>query len=99
MLEKVIRVILAYKRRVKKVLKKRSPVARFKARLYYRKHKALQKIRRKKYVNRNKIFLKSRKKFKRTVPHWKHPPKPHYKKPKKPTVKKFHVPHRKIKKP
>ena len=108
-LEKVCRVVLAYKRRVVRKIKKRSPVARFKSRQYYRKHKAILKVQQRRYIKRNKVFLKSRKLFKRTKPHWmskkkqKHAPKPHYKKYRspKPKVKKFHAPKRakKVKKP
>lgn len=99
MLEKVFRVIVAFKRRVGKVFKKRSPVAKFKARLYYKKHKAKLRISRKRYINRNKMFLKSRKRTKRVKPHVTKAkkfktPKPHFHKAKKPTVRKFHAPPR-----
>lgn len=99
-----LEVILAYKRKFVRVLKRQSPSARLKARKYYRSHKAKLKLQRKRYLKRNKLFLKSRKLFKRTKPAWlahkKHrPPKPKIKKPKikKPSIKKFHAPKRKTK--
>jgi hypothetical protein len=64
------RVILSYKRRFVKRLKRRTAIQRYKAKLYYRKHKTKIKLWRKKYLRKNKIFLKTRKLFKRTKPVW-----------------------------
>lgn len=104
MLEKVARVIRAYKRRLVKKLKRRSPVQRMKARQYYKTHKTKIRLQRRRYTKRNKLFLKSRKMFKRTKPTWmvkrKGPKPPKLHKPKKPVVRKFqklrkiHVPKR-----
>jgi hypothetical protein len=96
MLEQVLRVIVAYKKRVAMKFKKRSPIDRLKARQRYKRKKAIYKVQRRRYLQRNKVFLKSRKTTKRAIPHPKKhtAPKPHFKKPKKPTVKKFHVPKR-----
>lgn len=94
--EGVARIILAYKKRVKQVLKRRSPQQRLKSRLYYRKHKAKIRLQRKKYLRKNKIFMKSRKLFKRTRPSWM-TKKPRTGKPggvKKPKIKKFKAPKR-----
>jgi hypothetical protein len=93
---KIARVVLAYKRRLIRKLKRRSPITRMKARQAYRKRKAVIRLQRRRYLKRNKVFLKSRKVFKRSKPHWlikkkQRPPKPKYRKPKKPIVKKFHV--------
>ena len=97
----VFRVVLAYKRRMVRKLKKRSPSKRFKARLYYRKHKAKIKLQRSRYSKKYKSLMKSRKMFKRTKPAWyskkkKYTPKkirrPHkLPKPKKPRIPKKHV--------
>lgn len=70
MKEIVARIILAYKRRLTRVLKRRSAIDRYKARQYYRKHKTSIKLRRKRYTKQNKMFLKTRKLFKRTKPSW-----------------------------
>jgi len=89
MLEIVNRVILAFKRRVIRKLVKRSPVARFKARQYYRMHKSLLRTQRRKYTKKYKPFLKHKvKSYKPKRPIHK-APKPHYKKP---VIKKFHAP-------
>lgn len=92
MLEKILRVILAYKKLVvKKVRKKRSPVARFKARQYYQKHKALLRQQRRKYVSKYKKFLGGKPKAHRPAKAKKlTKPVKHYKA--KPSIKKFHVP-------
>jgi len=97
MIEKVVRVILAYKRRLVKKLKRRSPTARIKSRLYYKTHKSKIRLQRRRYTKRNNLFLKSRKMFKRTKPSWMthkktKPPKTHVTKPKKSPVKKFQRP-------
>ena len=73
MLEKLTstaRVVLAFKRRMIKKLKRRSPSERLKARLYYRKNKTKLKLRRNRYLKKNKIFNRSKKLFKRTTPSW-----------------------------
>lgn len=70
MKEIVARIILAYKRRMVKTLKRRPAAERYKARQYYRKHKTSIKLRRKRYTSQNKMFLKTRKLFKRTKPSW-----------------------------
>lgn len=81
------RVILAYKRRITRKLKRRTALERYKARLYYRKHKTKIKIWRKKYLRKNKIFLKTRKLFKRTKPSWLFKRKKYIYKPKKIKIK------------
>lgn len=96
---KVKRVVLAYKRRLIRKLKRRSPQARMEARQRYRRKKAVIRLQRRRYLKRNRVFLKSRKVFKRSKPHWlikkkQRIPKPKYHKPKKTSVKKFHVPKR-----
>jgi len=72
MLEKVAAVILAFKRRLLKHLKKRSPSERLNAKRYYRKHKARIKMQRRRYSLKTKLFRKSKKLFKRTKPKWLH---------------------------
>lgn len=64
------RVILAYKRRIVKRRVKRSPSERLKARIYYRRNKVKLKLKRNRYLSRNKIFHKTKKLFKRSVPSW-----------------------------
>ena len=68
--EQVLRVILSYKRRLVRKLKKRKPGARLKSRTYYRKNKRKILLRRKRYLTKNKAFLKSRKLYKRQKPAW-----------------------------
>lgn len=86
------RVIVAFKRRTVRKLKKRSPVDRLKARLYYRKNKVKLRLKRKRYIMKNHLFHGTHKLFKRSTPPWlgKH---------KVTTVKhkklRFHVPKRK----
>ncbi len=97
--EKVLRVVIAYKRSLVRKLKKRSAIQRLKAKQYYRTHKAILKIKRKRAHSINRSFRRTRKLFKRTTPNWLRKKKPFYpkfkfRKPKKPTVKKFHVPKR-----
>ncbi len=97
MYEKVLRVILAYKRRLVKRLKRRSPVARMKSRQYYKTHKPKIRLQRRRYIRKNQLFLKSRKMFKRTKPTWMthkkmKQPETHVKKPQKSPVKKFQRP-------
>lgn len=101
MLDSVKRVIVAFKRSFSKKLTRRSAIDRFKARQYYKRHKTKLKIHRKMYRKKNKIFLNSRKLFKRTKPAWlakkkkfKAPPKPRIKKIKAPKLRKLHVPKR-----
>jgi hypothetical protein len=69
-MEIVKRVIRAYKRSFVKKLKRRSALDRYKSRLYYRRHKSSIRLQRKLYHRKNKVFLKSRKLFKRTKPTW-----------------------------
>jgi len=78
----VRRVILAYKRRMVRKLKRRSPLSRIKQRMYYKTHKAKIRLQRRRYMNKNRIFLKSRKLFKRTRPTWLAPKKHKQPKPK-----------------
>jgi len=97
MVEKILRVILAYKRRMVKKLKRRSPIARIKQRQYYKTHLSKIRLQRRRYIKKNSLFLKSRKMFKRTKPAWMthkktKPPKSHVKKAPKSTVKKFQPP-------
>ena len=98
MIEKVLRVITAYKRRLVKKLKRRSPTERMRARQYYRSHKTKIRLQRRRYAKRNKLFMKSRKMFKRTKPSWMHKrkapkaPKMRIHKPKKSPFKKFQKP-------
>jgi len=91
------RVVLAYKRRLTKIVKRQTPAQRLKARLYYRKNRTKLKIQRRRYLKRTHIFNKARKLFKRSTPSWLR--KPHFKSPKlhKPKFKKFkfNVPKRK----
>lgn len=70
MKEIIKRVILAYKRSFSKKLKRRSAIDRYKARQYYRRHKAKIKLHRKQYMKKNKVYNKTRKLFKRTKPAW-----------------------------
>lgn len=104
MLEIVKRVIIAVlKRKLVKKFKKRSPIDRMKARLYYKRHRTKIKYLRKRQKAPNKLLHKTKKLFKRTRPAWlTHKKKithPKLKKPvfKKPKIKrlKFHVPKRK----
>lgn len=95
--DRVLRVILAYKRRLVRKLKRRSPAQRIKQRQYYRTHRASIRLQRRRYLKKNSLFLKSRKLFKRTKPAWLgkkkvKTPKPKIHKPKKPSVKKFQAP-------
>jgi len=83
------RVVLAYKRRSVRVLKRRSPAERLRAKLYYRKNKVKLKLKRKRYLKRNKIFSKSKKLFKRTTPSWLRKTKHKAPKIHKPKFKKF----------
>ena len=68
--DQVFRVILSYKRRLVRKLKKRKPGARLKARTYYRKNKRKILLRRKRYITKNKAFLRTRKLYKRQKPAW-----------------------------
>lgn len=68
--EKVFRVILSYKRRLVRRLKKRKPGEKLKRRTYYRKNKRKILLRRKRYLVKNKPFLKTRKLYKRQKPKW-----------------------------
>lgn len=68
--ETVLRVILSYKRRLSRKLKKRSPLSRLKSRAYYTRNKRKIALRRKRYLARNKPFLKTRKLYKRQKPTW-----------------------------
>jgi hypothetical protein len=68
--ESVLRVILSYKRRLARVLKKRKPLDKLKRKAYYRAHKRQINLRRKKYLQKNKPFLKTRKLHKRVKPSW-----------------------------
>jgi hypothetical protein len=70
MLEKVARILLAYKRQLVKKLKKRTPADRLKARLYYRKNKTKIRLKRRRYLKRTNLFNKTKKLFKRTKPVW-----------------------------
>ena len=70
MIEIVKRIILAYKRTFGKKLKKRSAIDRYKARQYYKSHKPRIRLQRRKYNKKNKVYMKSRKLFKRTKPSW-----------------------------
>jgi hypothetical protein len=63
----VARVILAYKKRLKKVRKKRPLKDRLKARRYYRLHRNAIRLKRSRYMRQNKKFLKKRKSFKRST--------------------------------
>ena len=99
--KRALEVILAYKRKLVRVLKRQKPGIRIKARQYYRSHRAKLKLQRKRYLKKNKSFLKSRKLFKRTKPAWLVHKKTKQTKPKimKPTIKKirikkFHAPKR-----
>lgn len=89
MKEIVKRIILAYKRSFSKKLKRRSAIDRYKARQYYRRHKAKIRLHRKQYMKKNRVFTKTRKLFKRTKPAWMskrpkiHKFKPKFFKPKK----------------
>lgn len=86
---RVFRVILAYKRKLVKKLKRRSAKDRLKSRLYYKKNKRQLMLKRKRYLSRNKPFLGTRKLYKRSKPAWysKHKQKqPTSIKPKKPTM-------------
>ena len=83
------RVVLAYKRRLVKKLKRRSPTDRLKSRLYYRKNKSKLRIKRNRYLKRSKIFSKSKKLFKRSTPSWLRKRKPKAPKLHKPKFKKF----------
>lgn len=81
----VLRIIEAYKRRLFKKLKKRSPVERLKARTYYRTHKNKILLNRRRYQHKTSPFKKTKKFFKRTTPSWMHGTKhPHPVKPKGP---------------
>lgn len=89
MLKKVARVILAYKRRLVKKVKRRTPLQRLKARQYYKRHKSKIRLQRRRYMLKNRLFTKTRKLFKRTKPGWLYhkkqkAPKTHIKK--KPTT-------------
>lgn len=68
--ESVLRVVLSYKRRLSRGLKKRSPLDRLKRRSYYAKNKRKIALRRKRYLSKNKPFLKTRKLYKRQKPGW-----------------------------
>ena len=83
------RVILAFKRRLVRKLKRRSPSERLKSRIYYRKNKTKLKIKRRRYLRRNKTFNKSKKIFKRSVPSWLRKTKSKAPKIHKPKIKKF----------
>lgn len=91
MVESILRVITAYKRRLVRHLKRRSSAERLKARRYYRVHKTKIKMQRKRYMRKNKLFLRSRKLFKRAKPHWLSPKKTHQ--PKRKPTSKVHVHH------
>ena len=94
MRERVGRVILAYKRRMYKKLKKRSPLDRLKARIYYRKNKTKIKLKRRRYAKRTKLFNKTKKLFQRSKPVWyskKKLKKPRTRKPPKGKIKKTQV--------
>jgi hypothetical protein len=85
------RVVLAVRRgRPSGARARRTPSDRLKARLYYRKNKVKLKLKRKRYLKKNKIFNKTKKLFKRTRPSFKAPKihKPKFKK------FKFNVPKR-----
>jgi len=83
--KKILRVILAYKRRFVRKIKRRSPTQRLKSRLYYRTHKAKIRLQRRRYTAKNKLFSKTRKMFKRSKPSWLNPKKS---KPPKSSIKK-----------
>ena len=63
----IARVILAYKKRLKKVRRKRPLKDRLKARRYYRLHRSKIRLQRKRYLRDNNKFLKKRKFFKRNT--------------------------------
>ena len=91
--EKVLRVILSYKRRLTRRLKKRSPLDRLKRRTYYNKNKRKIALRRSRYLLRTKPFLKTRKLFKRQKPTWMTRKKNINKAPKQKVIRpKKHVP-------
>jgi len=76
--EKVFRVILSYKKRLFKKLHKKKPLEKLKRRQYYRTHAPQILQRRKRYLAKNKPFLKTRKLHKRRKPAWmSHKPKTH----------------------
>ena len=83
------RVVLAYKRRTVKRLKRRTPSDRLKARIYYRRNKTKLKLKRKRYLKRNKVFNKTKKLFKRSSPSWLTKKKSKAPKLHKPKFKKF----------
>jgi len=82
MIESVMRVVTAYKRRFVRKLKRRSPAERLKSRRYYRANKNKIRIQRRRYLRKNRLFMRSRKLFKRVKPSWLSP-----KKTKPPTMK------------
>lgn len=90
MLDRIFKVVLAYKRRLVTKLKRRSAKDRLKARTYYRKNKKRILLKRKRYISKNKAFLKTRKLYKRTKPAWysKHKQQ----QPKKPKKKSLGIP-------
>lgn len=68
--ENVLRVILSYKRRLARVLKRRKPIDKLKRKAYYRAHKRQINLRRKRYLQKTKPFLKTRKLHRRVKPSW-----------------------------
>jgi len=71
---------VAIKMRIKPP-KRRSPIDRLKARLYYRRNRAKIRLQRKKYLRKHKTVLKHRRQFLRYKPVW-------FKKPARPRPKK-----------
>jgi hypothetical protein len=72
-----LRVVTAYKRRFVRKVKRRTPGQRLRSRMYYRVHKSKIKLQRRRYRRKNKLFMRSRKLFKRVKPHWLSPKKQH----------------------
>lgn len=83
------RVVMAYKRRTVRSLRRRTPSERLHARIYYRRNKVKLKLKRKRYLKRNKIFNKAKRMFHRTTPSGLNLSKFKPSKPHKPKFKKF----------
>ena len=66
-------------------IKRRSPMQRLHAKLYYRRNKAKIRLQRRRYTRSHHIQLKHRKQFKRFRPSWLQKPK-QISKPKKPAA-------------
>ena len=64
--------------------KRRSPMARLKARMYYRRNRAKIRVQRRKYLRIHRTQIKHRKMFMRYKPNWfKKPKKVHHLRPKR----------------